>query len=106
MNFRALFVHHSKIPASMSPLGQKRTFTHLPPMSARFTPKSGHWLSVSGCPLCAKSGHSAVQQSIATIGAGTDEFLPAGSAGCTAPSRSHHILLLALYVLPHPAHVR
>jgi hypothetical protein len=21
----------------------------------RFTPKSGHWLSVSGCPLCAKS---------------------------------------------------
>ena len=23
----------------------------------RFTPKSGHWLSVSACPLCAKSGH-------------------------------------------------
>src|SRR5262249_55674118 len=23
----------------------------------RFTPKSGHWLSVLGCPLCAKSGH-------------------------------------------------
>src|SRR5215831_19166507 len=23
-----------------------------------FTPKSGHWLSVSGCPLCAKSRHS------------------------------------------------
>src|SRR5262249_412868 len=23
----------------------------------RFAPKSGHWLSVSGCPLCAKSGH-------------------------------------------------
>src|SRR6516165_401858 len=22
----------------------------------RFTPKSGHWLSVSGCPLCATSG--------------------------------------------------
>ena len=21
----------------------------------RFTPESGHWLSVSGCPLCAKS---------------------------------------------------
>src|SRR5215469_3126977 len=21
------------------------------------TPKSGHWLSASGCPLCAKSGH-------------------------------------------------
>jgi hypothetical protein len=25
----------------------------------RFTPESGHWLSVSGCPLCAKSGHRA-----------------------------------------------
>src|SRR5262249_23680766 len=24
----------------------------------RFTPKSGHWLSTSECPLCAKSGHS------------------------------------------------
>ena len=22
-----------------------------------FTPESGHWLSVSGCPLCANSGH-------------------------------------------------
>jgi hypothetical protein len=21
------------------------------------TPKSGHWFHVSGCPLCAKSGH-------------------------------------------------
>ena len=25
-------------------------------------PKSGHWLSVSRCPLCAKSRHSALQQ--------------------------------------------
>jgi hypothetical protein len=23
----------------------------------RFTPESGHWLSVLGCPLCANSGH-------------------------------------------------
>jgi len=23
----------------------------------RFTPESGHWLSASGCPLCANSGH-------------------------------------------------
>jgi len=22
------------------------------------TPESGHWFSVSACPLCAKSGHS------------------------------------------------
>jgi hypothetical protein len=27
------------------------------PRHVRFTPKSGHWLSASGCPLCAKSGH-------------------------------------------------
>src|SRR5215467_9617421 len=27
------------------------------PVNVCFTPKSGHWLSVSGCPLCAKSGH-------------------------------------------------
>ena len=23
----------------------------------RFTPESGHWLSLSGCPLCANRGH-------------------------------------------------
>ena len=82
----------------MSALGQKRTFTHLRPMSAlppkadirtwpelratapaawrysprsaarlirvsnvRFTPNSGHWLNGSGCPLCAKSRHSALR---------------------------------------------
>jgi hypothetical protein len=28
----------------------------------RFTPKSGHWFYVSGCPLCAKSRPSAMQQ--------------------------------------------
>jgi hypothetical protein len=27
----------------------------------RFTTESGHWLSALGCPLCAKSGHYAVQ---------------------------------------------
>jgi hypothetical protein len=28
----------------------------------RFTPESRHWLSGSGCPLCARSGYSALQQ--------------------------------------------
>jgi len=28
-----------------------------PSADVRFTPNSGHWLSMSGCPLCAKSGH-------------------------------------------------
>src|SRR6516162_7666866 len=27
------------------------------PRHVRFTPKSGHWLSALGCPLCAKSRH-------------------------------------------------
>src|SRR6516225_2738608 len=38
------------------------TAIHRPPgeiIDVRFTPKSGHWLNVSGCPLCAKSGHDA-----------------------------------------------
>src|SRR6516164_4790350 len=29
-----------------------------PPSDVRFTPKSGHRVSGSGCPLCAKSRHS------------------------------------------------
>ena len=37
----------------MSPMGQKRTFWNVRPMSA-FT--SGHWLSLSGFPLCALGG--------------------------------------------------
>src|SRR6516164_9292804 len=32
------------------------------PRDVRFTPKSGHWFSVSECPLCAKSRHSALRQ--------------------------------------------
>ena len=40
----------------MSALGQKQTLQSVRPMS-RFTPESGHRLSVPGCPLCANSGH-------------------------------------------------
>src|SRR6516165_8343804 len=32
--------------------------TSRPPANVRFTPKSGHYNSVSKCPLCAKSRHS------------------------------------------------
>jgi hypothetical protein len=32
----------------------------LPP-NVRFTPKSGHWLSASGCLLCAKSRHGVIR---------------------------------------------
>jgi len=40
----------------MSALGSK-TDISVCQRDVRFTPKSGHWLSVSECPLCAKSGH-------------------------------------------------
>jgi hypothetical protein len=30
--------------------------SRLPPIDVRFTPKSGHWQTTVGCPLCAKSG--------------------------------------------------
>ena len=33
-----------------------------PPINVRFTPKSGHCLSVSGRPLCANSGHHATNR--------------------------------------------
>src|SRR5215467_13864937 len=36
-----------------------------PSTDVRFTPKSGHWNSVARCPLCAKSGHSALRQRLA-----------------------------------------
>jgi hypothetical protein len=31
------------------------------PSHVCFTPESGHWFGVSGCPLCAKSRHSAAK---------------------------------------------
>ena len=57
------------------------------PPDVRFTPKSRHWLSVLGCPLCAKSGHYAVQQPILTYrGKCTVEFSPVGGEDCKAPA--------------------
>ena len=69
----------------------------------RFTPKSGHWDSAAKCPLCAKRDIMQRSNRIAPIGACTAEFLPVVGVGCKAPAHSHHILLLALSVLPHPA---
>src|SRR5262249_5010170 len=34
------------------------------PSDVRFTPKSGHWNSISKCPLCAKSRHSEERTSL------------------------------------------
>ena len=44
--------------------GSGREMLGTAPMSS-FTPESGHRLSVSGCPLCAKSGHCAMRQKCA-----------------------------------------
>jgi hypothetical protein len=33
-----------------------------PLTNVRFTPKSGHWFHVSGCPLCARSRREQMQQ--------------------------------------------
>jgi len=41
----------------MSALGQKQN-----QLNVRFTPKSRHSLTRPACPLCAKSGHSALRQ--------------------------------------------
>jgi hypothetical protein len=45
-----------------------------PSSDVRFTPKSGHWLSASGCPLCAKSGHSKVLDYYSETGWAVREF--------------------------------
>jgi hypothetical protein len=37
------------------------------PCDVRFTPESGHWLSMSGCPLCANSGHRPLRRGPAAI---------------------------------------
>ena len=44
----------------MSALGQQQTSKR--PVNVCFTPKSGHRNSVVECPLCAKSGLSALRQ--------------------------------------------
>jgi hypothetical protein len=45
--------------------------------NVRFTPESGHWLSQLRCPLCAKSGHSAMRRKTSLfdhlVGAGKPE---------------------------------
>ena len=48
----------SNLKLPMSALGQKRTSEQVG-HHVRFTPKSGHWISASKCPLCAKSGRQA-----------------------------------------------
>ena len=56
------FAHTNPAPL-MSALGQKRTFNQRL-TDVRFTPESRHSVQYFGCPLCAKSGHYAVQQNV------------------------------------------
>jgi tetratricopeptide (TPR) repeat protein len=58
-----------------SDVGQKRDIEACL-RDVRFAPNSGHRNSFVECPLCAKSRHRAVQQSIALIGACTVGFSP------------------------------
>jgi hypothetical protein len=55
MGFRGQFAQQQSEPAHVR-FGSKADIGE-GPTDVRFTPKSGHWLSVSGCPLCANSGH-------------------------------------------------
>ena len=52
MHMRACVVQHSKRTKCRD--GSETDIWHRP-LNVRFTPKSGHWLSVSECLLCAKS---------------------------------------------------
>jgi hypothetical protein len=49
------FAPQHKTPANVR-FGSKADI-EVPPIDVRFTPKSGHWLSMSACPLCAESRH-------------------------------------------------
>src|SRR5437763_16679088 len=44
-----------------------RAHSRVRPINVRFTPKSGHWLSVPGCPLGAKSGQSGGSQCAVSV---------------------------------------
>ena len=54
-------VGHAQAAIAHVRFGSKADMEALSP-NVCFTPKSGHWLSMSGCPLCAKSRHWAPQQ--------------------------------------------
>jgi hypothetical protein len=52
-------VRHSKNRSSNVRFGSKADIVGYQ-RNVRFTPKSGHQLSQSGCPLCAINGHCAI----------------------------------------------
>jgi hypothetical protein len=56
---RVAVLHHSKMLCRCL-LGSKADI-EASLHDVRFTPESGLWNSVAECPLCAKSGHSALQ---------------------------------------------
>src|SRR6516225_9102121 len=87
-------VQRVNMGAVMSESRHKRTISTCS-RDVRFTPKSGHRrapLPVRFVPK-ADSCTAAILDLLEQV---TDVFLPAGSAGCKAPARSHHIPVLAL----------
>src|SRR5262249_60005381 len=65
--------------------------------NVRFTPKSGHWLSVLGCPLCAKSGHSGYFWILLSVGKGAQVR---GASPVKLPRRNFLHLAGAAAALP------
>jgi hypothetical protein len=53
--------HSARTEQAVFRFGSKADIS-LTPDDVRFTPKSGHRNSAAKCPLCAKSGPSAMQQ--------------------------------------------
>src|SRR6516164_76769 len=67
------------------------------PRCVRFTPESGHWLSVLGCPLCAKSRHSSHFWVLLLVGKGAQVR---GASPVKLPRRNFLHLAAAAAALP------
>src|SRR5262249_33245394 len=86
----------------LCPLGSGADITRLFSY-VRFAPKSGQTAEVPGCPLCAKSGHNAVQQ-ISPVSAAILQWLAVSASG--QPHREHRALTRLArhsHVAPHHA---
>ena len=54
-----------------------------PPSDVRFTPRSGHWNSVSKCPLCGDKGRERIGDSDPTEGDLDEAFSALAGLGAT-----------------------
>ena len=89
----------------MSALGQQQTLEKVRLMSA-LPPKPDMDHYGRDVRFVPKADIMQCSNQIAPIGRCTVEFSPVVGADCKAPAHSHHILPLALSVLPHPVRGR